>query len=181
MHDPGPRRVTGPRRFPALPRIRRSGLSGPWRIAVIEGSMLPAIEPGDWLLVDPTVARWPRRGSVVVFREPGTRDLAIKRVAARPGDWVPFGDGWLQLGEDEAWLLGDATDEATQDAGFGPPVDARRYGPVPLDALVARAWFRYWPGRRIGRISPPPADLLERGREGRIPTAAGTASARPRG
>ncbi|MEA2620811.1 MAG: hypothetical protein QOC97_1584, partial [Chloroflexota bacterium] len=30
--------------------------------------MTPAIEPGDWLLIDPTIVRWPRRGSVVVFR-----------------------------------------------------------------------------------------------------------------
>ena len=35
---------------------------GPWRVAVERGSMVPAIEPGDWLLVDPTTARWPRRG-----------------------------------------------------------------------------------------------------------------------
>ena len=161
--------MTGPRRFPALPAFRRDRLAGPWRIAVVEGSMLPAIESGDWLLVDPTVARWPRRGTVVVFREPETGDLAIKRVAARPGDWVPFADGFLQLGEGEAWLIGDASDEALQDAGHGPAVDSRRYGPVPLDALVARAWFRYWPGRRIGRIGGAPDDLLERGREGRVP------------
>jgi len=161
--------MTGPRRFPRLPAIPWPRSGGPWRIAVVEGSMLPAIESGDWLLVDPTIDRWPRRGTVVVFREPGTGDLAIKRVAARPGDWVPFADGWLQLGDDEAWLIGDASDEALQDAGFGPAVDSRRYGPVDVDALVARAWFRYWPGRRIGLIGPAPDDLLERGREGRIP------------
>ena len=52
--------------------------------------MEPAIEPGDWLLVDPTVDRWPRRGSVVVFREPDSGLLAIKRVvgAARRLDPV---------------------------------------------------------------------------------------------
>ena len=156
--------MTGPRRF------RADRLAGPWRIAVIEGSMLPAVESGDWLLVDPTVAAWPRRGTTVVFREPGTGELAIKRVAARPGDWVPFADGWLQLADDEAWLIGDATDEAVQEAGYPPPVDSRRYGPVSLDALVARAWFRYWPPHRVGRIAAAPHDLLERGREGRIPT-----------
>jgi signal peptidase I len=132
--------------------------------------MRPAIEPDDWLLVDPTVGRWPRRGAVVVFREPGSDALAIKRVAARPGDWVPFADGWLQLGDDEAWLLGDATDDALAAAGFGTAIDSRRYGPVPLDALVARAWFRYWPARRLGRIAPAPSDLLERGRRAAIPS-----------
>jgi signal peptidase I len=114
--------------------------------------MLPAIEPGDWLLIDPTTRRWPRRGSIVVFREPGSGDLAIKRVAARPGDWVRFADGWLQLGDDEAWLLSDATDEEAAAAGWGSPRDSRRYGPVPVDVLVGRAWFRYGPPRRIGRL-----------------------------
>lgn len=126
--------------------------------------MRPAIEPGDWLLVDPTTRRWPRRGSVVVFREPLTGVFAVKRVAARPGDWVPFADGWLQLGPDEAWLIGDATDEALSAAGHGAAIDSRRYGPVPVEALQGRAWFRYGPARRVGRIGPPPPDLLARGR-----------------
>lgn len=115
--------------------------------------MLPSIEPGDWLLVDPTTRAWPRRGSVVVIREPDTDALAIKRVAAGPGDQVRFADGYLVLAEDEAWLLSDATDDMTAAAGFGPPIDSRRYGPVLLDLLVGRAWFRYGPLRRIGRIS----------------------------
>jgi signal peptidase I len=134
--------------------------------------MAPAVLPGDWLLVDPTVRRWPRRGTVVVFREPFTDILAIKRVAARPGDWVPFADGWLQLADDEAWLVGDATDAAVAAAGHGAPADSRRYGPVPVDALVARAWFRYGPLRRIGPIAPAPPDLLARGRSGAIPVPA---------
>ena len=121
-------------------------------MTVADGSMLPSIAPGDWLLVDPTTARWPRRGSVVVFREPDTGVLAIKRVVARPGDWTRFGDGWLQMGGDEAWLLGDATDDQLSAAGHGPAIDSRRYGPVPVEALVGRAWFRYGPVRRIGRL-----------------------------
>jgi signal peptidase I len=122
--------------------------------------MRPAIEPGDWLLIDPTVVRWPRRGSVVLFREPDGETLAVKRVAAGPGDRVPFADGYLELAEDEAWLLGDATDEETAEAGLGRPVDSRRFGPVPVDLLVGRAWFRYAPIRRIGRIA------ADRGRPG---------------
>ena len=128
-------------------------------------SMRPAIEPGDWLLVDPTVARWPRRGSVVVFREPGEGTLAIKRVAARPGDWLPFAGGWLRLGEDEAWLLGDATDEELAADGGGRAVDSRRYGPVPVEALVGRAWLRYWPLRRVGPLPSGPAGQAGRGRD----------------
>jgi signal peptidase I len=119
---------------------------------VAEASMLPAIAPGDWLLIDPTARRWPRRGAVVVIREPDSGELAIKRVAGRPGDQVPFADGYLILAEDEAWLLSDADEETTRAAGFGPPIDSRTYGPVPLELLVGRAWFRYAPLSRLGPI-----------------------------
>lgn len=114
--------------------------------------MRPAIESGDWLLIDPMTARWPRRGSVVVFHEPESGELAVKRVAAGPGDRVPFADGYLELAEDEAWLVSDADAETTEAAGFGAPIDSRRYGPVPVELLVGRAWLRYAPLRRIGRI-----------------------------
>jgi signal peptidase I len=127
--------------------------------------MRPAIRDGDWILVDPSVARWPRRGSVVVFLEPGSDLLAIKRVAARPGDWVSFADGWLQLGDEEAWLMGDATDAELEAAGLGAAVDSRRYGPVPVEALVGRAWFRYWPRSSIGRLPAGPSR-----RPARLPT-----------
>jgi len=114
--------------------------------------MAPSVAAGDWLLVDPTVARWPRRGSVVVFREPGDGTLAVKRVAAGPGDRVAFAEGYFELADDEAWLLSDATAEMTATTGFGEPIDSRQYGPVPVELLVGRAWFRYAPLRRIGRI-----------------------------
>ena len=114
--------------------------------------MLPSVADGDWLLVDPTTTRWPRRGSVVVFREPDGEDLAVKRVAAGPGDRVPFADGVLELAEAEAWLLSDASDEEAAAAGFGEPIDSRRYGPVPVELLVGRAWLRYAPRRRFGRL-----------------------------
>ncbi len=129
----------------------RRRLWGPWRVAVAEASMLPALRPGDWLLVDPTTRRWPRRGSLVVVTEPLSGSLAVKRLAGRPGDRVPFAGGYLALGDDEAWLLSDADEAATAAAGFGPPIDSRRYGPVSLDRLVGRVWFRYGPPGRIGR------------------------------
>jgi signal peptidase I len=114
--------------------------------------MAPGVQPGDWLLVDPTTARWPRRGSIVVFREPDTDVLAIKRVAAGPGERVELDEGHLVLAADEAWLLSDAADADLLAAGAGRPVDSRRYGPVPVDSLVGRVWFRYGPLDRIGLV-----------------------------
>ncbi len=106
--------------------------------------MRPTLEPGDWLLTDPTVGSWPRRGSIVVVREPGSDVLAIKRVAARPGDVVRAQDGPIRLSPTQAWLLGDDRERS---------IDSRRYGPVEFDRLAARAWFRYGPWRRIGRLA----------------------------
>ena len=114
--------------------------------------MDPSIVEGDWLLVDPTIVRWPRRGSVVAFLEPNSGALAIKRVAGRPGDRVPFESGYLELADDEAWLLADASPVTAAAAGLGEPIDSRRYGPVPVQFLVGRVWFRYWPLSRLGRI-----------------------------
>jgi signal peptidase I len=139
----GPSPRADPGGLPKLPGAWQRALRGTWRVAVAEESMAPALLPADWLLLDPTVTRWPRHGSVVVFREPGTQILAIKRVAARPGDRVRISQGILHLAADEAWLLGDNP---------GPSIDSRRYGPVPLEALVGRAWFRYGPPGRIGPI-----------------------------
>ena len=121
---------------------------GMWRVAVAEESMAPALAPGDWLLLDPTTRTWPRRGSVVVFREPGSGILVIKRVAAGPRDRVRIPAGILHLAPDEAWLLGDNAAVA---------IDSRRYGPVTLDALVGRVWFRYAPTARIGPMAGRPA------------------------
>jgi signal peptidase I len=104
--------------------------------------MAPALVPGDWLLVDPTVRRWPRRGSIVVVREPESDVLVIKRVAGRPDDTIPTEFGALLLAPDEAWLEGDAPGSH----------DSRHYGPVSIDRLVARAWLRYGPLRRIGLL-----------------------------
>jgi signal peptidase I len=118
--------------------------------------MVPAIQPGDWLVIDPRVSTWPRPGSVVVFREPLGETLAVKRVAARAGDRVPYAGGYLVLGESEAWLLSDADEKAAAAVGSGPPVDSQRYGPVEAEALVGRVVFRYWPPRRIGRIAAGP-------------------------
>lgn len=117
--------------------------------------MEPTIAAGDWLLVDPTTARWPRRGSIVAFLEPDSGALAIKRVTATPGERVPFEGGYLELADDEAWLTADATAETSAAAGLGEPVDSHRFGPVPLESLVGRIWFRYGPWRRIGRLRTP--------------------------
>jgi hypothetical protein len=96
--------------------------------------MQPALEPGDWLMVDPDAfaGRPPRQGELVLAPDPRAPErLLIKRVAATAPD------GSLEL-------LGDAPDQST---------DSRIFGSVPAAEVRGKPWFRYWPPRRIGRLS----------------------------
>lgn len=95
-----------------------------FRVAVSEPSMVPALHPGDWLLV--------RRGSrirpgqVVVARHPAQPGmLLVKRADRREAN------GW--------WLLSDNAEAAT--------VDSRQFGPVPPELIEGRVLARYWPPR----------------------------------
>ncbi|MEA2622963.1 MAG: hypothetical protein QOH61_1873 [Chloroflexota bacterium] len=116
---------------PQALRLRRS-----WdaRVDVAGRSMEPALEPGDWLLVDPDAYAGgpPRVGQLVLCPDPRTPErLLIKRV----GSVAP--DGAVEL-------LGDAPAEST---------DSRVFGTVPASDVRGRPWFRYWPLRRVGRLS----------------------------
>jgi nickel-type superoxide dismutase maturation protease len=97
-----------------------------WRVAVAERSMLPALRPGDWLLVLRPVraGRAPRirPGQVVIARHPGRPELLlVKRAARREAA------GW--------WLESD-------NPGAGA-VDSRAFGAVPPAQIEGRLLLRY--------------------------------------
>ena len=105
---------------------------------VIQGrSMSPTLKDGDRYYLN----RWkylfssPQRGDLVVIRDPGHSDLAVKRIIAKPYDWLNLKGGriyingkrleepylpkeictdtpdhrekWIQLGRNQYYLLGD--------------------------------------------------------------------------
>jgi nickel-type superoxide dismutase maturation protease len=106
------------------PSLARLIRSWAHRVAVEGPSMGPALRPGDWLLVDPLAQR-------VVSAHPSHPDrLLIKRIHGITGD------GQLDL-------RGDAPDAST---------DSRTFGPLPASAVRGRAWARYWPVSRVGRV-----------------------------
>ena len=89
------------------------------RAVLVQGlSMLPALRPGDCLLVRPGARI--RAGDVVVARFPARPDLLVVKRAVRP-----VGELW--------WLEGDNT--AATD-------DSRAYGPAQV---LSRVVLRYWP------------------------------------
>jgi len=110
-------------------------LSRSWtsRVAIAGRSMEPALEDGDWVLVDPEAyaARSPRPGELILVPDPRAPErVLIKRVATTSRD------GQLTI-------LGDAPDAST---------DSRDFGPIAAEAVQGRPWLRYWPLRRLGPL-----------------------------
>jgi phage repressor protein C with HTH and peptisase S24 domain len=98
------------------------------RVAVSGHSMAPALRDGDWLLV--VRSRRPARpGAVVVARDPRSPDrIIVKRVARADAS------GAMLLASDHPAHAGE------------------QIGPVVGRDLIGRAWLRYWPPERAGRI-----------------------------
>lgn len=115
--------------------IRRLVRSWTARLAVEGDSMRPALQPGDWLLVDPEAygTHSPAVGDLVVAPDPRTPTrLLVKRVSE------------VYEGGQELWLRGEAR---------GASSDSEVFGSVSATSVVGSPWFRYWPPRRIGRVS----------------------------
>jgi signal peptidase I len=138
-------------------------------------SMLPALRPGDRVLVRRTAARRLTVGTIAVTRaqQPGSprgdtlppdRPWVIKRVAALPGDPVPgpvraATAGIAFVPEGKLVLLSDNPDGTdSRHWGFVPSADL--LGPVIARLRPDNARTHTQPGR--SRRSPPP-DMAESG------------------
>src|SRR5688572_25597624 len=67
---------------------------------VIQGrSMSPTLKDGEHYFLN----RWrylfvqPQRGDLVVIKDPGHNDFAVKRIVARPYDWLNLKDGMIYI------------------------------------------------------------------------------------
>lgn len=101
----------------------------------------------------------PERGDIVVVERPENEGNLIKRVIGLPGEtieireghtlingnpidepWVSFFGGRdqppLQIPEGHIYIMGDNRPASR---------DSRNIGPVPIDSILGRAWFIYWP------------------------------------
>lgn len=138
------------------------------RFEIAEASMVPTLEPGDWVLARRRLGV-PRRGTVVVFAHPHRPDVdLVKRVIGLPGEEIavadgrvlvdggslddPWGDGptvpdgtWSVPG-DAVWVLGDNR--------LGSSSDSRMFGPVAVESIGWEVVARYWPANRVGRVGP---------------------------
>ena len=107
------------------------------RVEVEGGSMVPALRPGDRLVVVGrsrwsrlrASGRWPSIGEVVAVRDPRRADrMLVKRVGA------------VDRLEGTVTVVGDAP----------LSTDSRAFGPVPRSSVVGRAVYRYAPPGRVG-------------------------------
>lgn len=107
----------------------------------------------------------PQRGDIVVLKVPNTGSgLLIKRVIGLPGEKVEIKNGRVHINDrplEEPYLSHQSQRDMTaivvppehvfvlgDNRGFSN--DSRSFGPVPLDHVVGRAWFSYWPLDQIG-------------------------------
>jgi nickel-type superoxide dismutase maturation protease len=99
------------------------------RIEITGESMLPALEPGDRVVV--VRAGRPRTGDIVACADPDKPNRTlVKRVVAVAGH--------------RYIVLGDNSDAST---------DSRHFGPIDADSVIGRLIFLYFPERRAGIIS----------------------------
>jgi len=67
---------------------------------IIQGrSMTPTLRDGEYYILNRLAYffRAPARGDLVVIRDPGHDDFAVKRIIAKPGDWLNLKDGKVYL------------------------------------------------------------------------------------
>lgn len=105
---------------------------------IIQGrSMLPTLRDGEYYFLNRLayLFKSPARGDLVVIRDPGHDDFAVKRIIAKPGDWLNLKDGkvylngrrltedylpkgtftatpdkqekWIELGKEHYFVMGD--------------------------------------------------------------------------
>ena len=138
---------------------------------IVQGqSMEPTLRSSERLVVEKLTYRlWhgPRRGDVVVLRTPRAgQEMLIKRVVALPGEIIESRAGRLMIDGnllEETWATlpgGGSVPRTTvpplsvfvMGDNRGASNDSRSFGSVPLEDIIGRAWFSYWPPDKIGTV-----------------------------
>lgn len=140
-------------------------------------SMIPTLEIGDRLVVEKLSYRLhePRFGDIIVFDPPPqlqalgySKDQAfIKRIIGQPGQTIEIKNGSVlidnqpiqesyiaevpkykmppvKVPENSFFVMGDNRNNSN---------DSHVWGFLPKDFILGRAWFRFYPFDRIGKVT----------------------------
>ncbi len=149
--------------------------------SIPSGSMSPALEPGDHILVTPMAGylggEAPLRGDVVVFRNPEVGPgYFVKRVIALPGEHVEIRNGRVRIDGrllEEPWTgeatRGSLSEIVPADHVFvmgdhrGDSIDSRVWGVLSEGRIVGRARLIFWSSDAVSGSSAAAHSLgLER-------------------
>lgn len=143
------------------------------RIRVDGASMEPTLQSGEFVIVNKLayVLGSPKIGDVIVFHFPRDPDQEyIKRVIGLPGDRISIKGGKVYVNGqllEEHYIAAPPVYEATWDVpadslfvlgdNRNNSSDSHNWGPVPLDYVVGKAIFVYWPPTAWGVVGQTPS------------------------
>ncbi|MGD8399925.1 MAG: signal peptidase I [Bacillota bacterium] len=136
-------------------------------------SMVPTIEVQDRFLSNKT-AYWfhqPQRYDIIIFKPParlGVKEDFVKRVIGLPGETITICKGVVYINNNPLPEPYISPDRAPL-ADFGPYIipdgnlfmmgdnrnnsqDSRYWGPLPVENIKGKAWWRFWPLNRMGIV-----------------------------
>jgi signal peptidase I len=141
------------------------------RIRVDGFSMEPTLHSGEYVIVNKVTYYLddPQRGDIVVFHFPRQPDQEyIKRIIGLPGDEIRITDGVVYVNDqmlDEPYINADPAYTGTwtvPDTQFfvlgdnrNNSSDSHNWGFVPIDYMIGKAVFVYWPPTQWGIIEHP--------------------------